>query len=381
MNMRYTIFLAIGSIAVAGAIFLISIFFYGFITNKALKLKGTNQEVAVIVPCKGFDKHLEKNLQALTVQSYPKYAIIFVVDSKKDTAYPIINKIVKKTQNARLTFSETIRGTSGKISALITAIKTAKKADIYVFADSDIRPHKNWLTYLVAYLSDKNVGATTGFRWFFPYNLKTSLVSVWNMASMISLFHPISNYTWGGSTAITKTLFDTLGIETKWKTGYSDDLILSDTIKKAGYQIKFVPQCIVESPAETNITAFLYWATQQFTWIRWYKPSIWFFSFFGMIILQILIVLGCILILTGWILPGLLMLSMVFFEMLYGLIELLVLKELMCYPRKKFGSTIPYVLLMPLVFLLYTYNLLLSSVKQEITWGGKKYRKSDALKR
>jgi len=201
------------------------------------------------------------------------------------------------------------------------------------------------------------------------------------MASMISLFHSLSNYAWGGSTAIKKTLFEKLKIESKWKKGFSDDLILTEAVKKAVYKIKFIPQCIVESPAETSIKKFLQWGTQQFTWVRWYSPFIWFFGFCGMLLLQALIPLGFILIIIGFTIPGILMVSVIFFEMICGFTEILVLRRLMCYPKEKFGKITPYAFLMPFVYMLFAYSLILSSIKQEIKWCGKYYRKKDALKK
>ena len=379
--MLYIIFFIIGLLAVSGLIAIISLFLCVFIKNKTEKQPITNLKVSIIVPCKGLIKNLEKNLRGICEQNYPDYSVIFVLDSKKDSAYPLINKIVKSTNNSIIEFSKKINKSSGKISALISGIKKTGDVDVYVFADSDIRPHRKWLTNLVAHLSENNVGATTGFRWFFPSDLKSSLISTWNMASMISLFHSLSNYAWGGSTAIKKTLFEKLKIESKWKKGFSDDLILTEAVKKAGYKIKFIPQCIVESPAETSIKKFLQWGTQQFTWVRWYNPFIWFFGFCGMLLLQALIPLGFILIIIGFTIPGILMVSVIFFEMICGFTEILVLRRLMCYPKEKFGKITPYALLMPFVYMLFAYSLILSSIKQEIKWCGKYYRKKDALKK
>ena len=310
--MLYTIFLILGSLAVFVSILLISLFLYVFIKNKTEKQPRTNLKVSIIVPCKGIEKNLEKNLKGICEQNYPDYQVIFVLDSKKDPAYPLVNKIVKSTNNAIIEISQKINKSSGKISALISGIKKTGNVDVYVFADSDIKPHKKWLTNLVTYLSEDNVGATTGFRWFFPSDLKSSLISTWNMASMASLLHPISNCAWGGSTAIKKTLFKKLKIESKWKKGFSDDMILTETVKKAGYKIRFLPQCIVESPAETDIKKFLKWGTQQFTWVRWYNPFIWFFSFCGVLLLQFLIILGFILMIAEFTIPGILMISTIF---------------------------------------------------------------------
>jgi cellulose synthase/poly-beta-1,6-N-acetylglucosamine synthase-like glycosyltransferase len=374
------IFFILGVIALFGSLLFTCLFFYLFLTNKTVQQPLGHLTVAVIVPCKGIGVNLEENLRGICEQEYPGYHVLFVVDSTQDPAYPVLQRIVHITKNTCIELSEKIPTASGKIAALIAGIKKAGVVDVYVFADSDIRPHKRWLTNLVAGLSEKNIGAATGFRWFFPHNLKTSLISAWNMASMTSLFLPQSNWAWGGSTAIRKNLFEQLHIEARWKNGFSDDLILTDAVKKAGYRIKFVPSCLVESPAETDITKFLHWGTSQFTWVRWYNPVIWFCSLCGMILLQMFIILGCILLITGYTLPGLLLISPILSEMIFGFVGFLTLRRFMCYPKEQFGSITPYVVLMPFVCILFTYNLLLSGVTQEIKWCGKSYRKKDALK-
>jgi ceramide glucosyltransferase len=380
-TMWYELFLLIGLLFFFASLVPIGLFVLLYMKNRKEPNLKSAYKIAVIVPCKGLGENLEENLTAICNQDYGEFQVIFVVDSSDDPAYPVIEKIIHKTGNARIEFSEKIPEASGKIGALIAGIHNAGSVDVYVFADSDIKPHRQWLASLVTGLSDEKVGATSGFRWFFPRDRTTALISVWNMTSMASLFHPMSNCAWGGSTAIKKELFDRLPIESKWRKGFSDDLILTEVVKKAGYIIEFVPSCILESPAETDIKKFMHWGTQQFTWVRWYNPALWFFSFIGMAVLQFIMLLGVILLSMGYWIPGLLMVSPLVFEMMFGLVGFLTLRSLMKYPREKFGSAAPYFLLMPYINILFAYNLLLSSVKKEIKWSGKYYTKKDALKR
>jgi ceramide glucosyltransferase len=381
MSMLYVIFLIIGLLVFFVSWIPIGLFVLLYSKNKTEPQLRTPFSVAVIVPCKGLGTNLEKNLRALCEQDYPTYQVLFVLDSPQDPAYPLINTIVHSFPNTRIEYAEKIPEASGKIAALISGIKAAGSVDVYVFADSDIKPHTQWLTHLVAGLSDEKVGATTGFRWFFPINLKTALISTWNMAGMTSLYHPLSNFAWGGSTAIKKTVFDSLQIESKWRMGFSDDLILTAVVKKAGYRIQFVPSCVSESPVETEIRKFLDWGTGQFTWVRWYSPIIWILSFIGMGIFQFLILFGFILLFTGFTIPGLLLISPLILETIFGFIGFRVLRNLMRYPKEKFGSAAPYAFFMPIVNILFSYNMLLSSVKQKIKWGGKYYSKRDTLRR
>ena len=375
--MLYILLIILGSLTILGVSALISMFIYGYLQNKPVPIKNITQKVTVIVPCKGLVSNLENNLLAICSQSRIRYQVIFVLDSDKDPAYTLINTIVQKIPYASLVFAQKISTASGKISALIEGIKHCEEAEIYVFADSDILPHTTWLVNLVAPLNANNIGATTGFRWYFPIDLKTSLIAAWNMATIPALYHQISNYTWGGSTAIKKSLFDRLGIENKWRTGFSDDLILTQVVKKAGYTIKFVPQSIVESPEDTDISTFLKWGTQQFAWMRWYTPFTYYFTLIGFLFLQVNIVLGIAALGLGYTIPGILMISTIFLEMIYGATGIYTLRRVMKYPKEKFGKTSLYILLMPLAFLFFTYNYLISSVKTEIKWGDRLYRKTD----
>jgi hypothetical protein len=195
------------------------------------------------------------------------------------------------------------------------------------------------------------------------------------MIGSTSLFYSIYNYAWGGSTAIKKTLFKKLQIEQEWKKGYSDDLILTKTLKKAGYTIRFAPESISESPIEGTIRGFIKWGTRQYTWIRWYYPSAWIFSITSTVALKIATILGVILLAMGYTIPGLLMISTIFFEMISGSAAHAILRRIMQYPKERFGSSVSYALMMPLVFFVLAFNNLASLFKTEIIWGGRTYKK------
>jgi len=244
-----------------------------------------------------------------------------------------------------------------------------------VFADSDIHPHKTWLSELVSYLKNDDVAVTTGYRWYFPSDLNSLFVSCWNMVNSLSLFYKSYNFAWGGSTAIKKQLFDKLHIEGEWKKGFSDDLILTKTVKDAGYEIKFLPQCVSESPVDENIWRFIKWGTRQLTWVRWYFPSIWGVSVFGAVALKIATILGFVLLFFGYTLPGLLMVSTIFFEMLSGWIAHSTFRKNMRYPKERFGSSFSYAMIMPIVFFIIAYNNIASIFKSEIKWHGRIYKK------
>jgi ceramide glucosyltransferase len=330
---------------------------------------------SIIVPCKGMGPGFLENIQGFLSQEYPNYDIIFVVDSADDPAYGVLQQNIKNKPSAHLVLTDPVSGCSGKVAALLTGLKLTDKAEVLVFADSDIKPDTYWLQNIVTPLQDERIGATTGYRWYFPSNLKTLLISAWNMASIVFMFFPSSTFAWGGSMAIRKNVFDTLEIQEKWRTAFSDDLVLTLSVKKAGYKIYLQPKCIMESPPETRLRSFVHWGTRQYTWVRWYYPLYWIGSFVGFIGAQVIIGLGVILLLFGYSLPGLLLCSMILFEIVYGWFGITILPKTMVYPIERYPSRIGYALLTPIVFLLLAQNAFVSALTQEISWAGRTYRK------
>src|SRR5207302_1585489 len=72
---------------------------------------------------------------------------------------------------------------SDKVHNLTAAVgHVDQQFDVLVFADSDGRPPRRWLTRLVAPLADDKVGAATTFRWLFTITryLLFLLRSVWS---------------------------------------------------------------------------------------------------------------------------------------------------------------------------------------------------------
>jgi len=336
-------------------------------------------KTCIIIPCKETHKKFKENVHAICNQDYKDYVTIFITDSNKDPAYKELKHIIKNNQKILLKTADSIKGCSGKIAALIKGISLAGDVDVYVFADSDIKPHKNWLKNLVGYLDEKQIGATTGYRWYFANNIKSYLISTWNLASVLPFFSPKFNYTWGGSTAIKKSVFDKLNIADYWKNGFADDLILTETLRKAGYLIKFIPKCIIENSAEDDTGDFLKWGTRQFTWVRWYYPLEWTLSFLRVVGMKVLLFMGIILLMFGFTIPGLLMISSFFLEMIAGWQAIFTIKKLMFYPKKSTGSSLAYILLMPFAMFVIAYNYISSAFTKEVLWCGRKYSKKEAI--
>ncbi|MGZ4846525.1 MAG: glycosyltransferase [Halobacteriota archaeon] len=330
---------------------------------------------SVIVPCKGTDHGFHENIPAFLTQDYPRYHTLFVVDSKDDPAYGAVDHLTRDKPNARVALTTPCRGCSGKVAALLTGLASTADAEVLVFADSDMRPDPHWLRNLVAPLQDESIGATTGYRWYFPTNWKTQLFSIWNMVSIVGNFYPTPAWVWGGSTAIRRDVFEKLRIKEKWKTALSDDNVLTAAVKEGGYTVYLQPKCIMESPPETSIRRFSRFATRQFTWLRWYHRSLWLAAltgFAGAVVIE----LGLAsLFFFGHSVHGILLCSLILFQILSGLLGIHVIPKNMVYPKRRYSSKLGYALMTPLAFLLIAQNVAASATTREIRWAGRSYRK------
>jgi ceramide glucosyltransferase len=256
----------------------------------------------IIAPCKGLDDGLERNMAVLIEQDYPEYEVIFVVDDENDAALPIIKGLMNRrdaemrrnensaspclaSENIKLVVAPKATDSSQKVENLREAVLHASgESRVFVFVDSDARPPKEWLRHLVAPLEDKDVGASTGYRWFISNkpSFASEMRSVWN-ASIASALgaNTRSNFCWGGSMAIRRDTFERLDIREKWKGTLSDDFTVTRALNAAKMPVYFVPQALTASIENCTWRQLFEFTTRQMKITRVYAPKLWLMSFFG----------------------------------------------------------------------------------------------------
>lgn len=243
----------------------------------------------VIAPCKGLEDGLEENLKALIEQDYPAYEVIFVVDDTHDPAVPIIKNILSASPRLigenKLVVASKATSSSQKVENLREAVLHADdRTQVFVFADSDVRPATEWLRHLVAPLANDEVGAATGYRWFVSDKMTfgSELRSAWN-ASIASALGPKvnGNFCWGGSMSMRRDVFDRIDMRERWHGTLSDDLAVTRAVKEAGLDIRFVPQALTRSHGECTLRECIEFTTRQMKVTRVYAAHLWLVSFFG----------------------------------------------------------------------------------------------------
>jgi ceramide glucosyltransferase len=231
----------------------------------------------VIVPVKGDDPGLRENMAALAAQDYPDYELIVVAHCAADIPAGVLPSRVRVV----LAHAEE-SGTGEKVLNLRTAVRFARKdSQLFAFADSDGRVSQTWLRALAAPLAvsmpEDRIGASTGYRWYAPEppDFWSLMRGVWD-AVIAGTFGPASNaFAWGGSMAIRRETFHSIGVPDFWRETVSDDFALSEAVHRAGLQIVFAPGAMAVSQGRTSGSEFLAWARRQLTITRVYRPRLW----------------------------------------------------------------------------------------------------------
>lgn len=236
--------------------------------------------VSVILPCKGLDFELEKNVEAVFRQTYPVFEVLIVTATESDAALQPLKRLAARFPGEMIRFvTAGISSDRGeKVHNLIQAVAQVDPAsEVFVFTDSDSRPHLCWLQELVAPLRNENVGVSTGYRWYYPSrgNLASVVRSVWNGSIATLLGNHSHNFAWGGSMAIRRETFLRARVLEYWQRSISDDYSMTQAMKDAKLRIHYEPRCLIGSYGRCGWRELLEWSTRQMILTKVYSRRLW----------------------------------------------------------------------------------------------------------
>jgi len=271
------------------------------------------------------DLELERNLEHLLLQDYSNYEVIFIVESKDDPAYPIIQRLAERSRvPVRIAISGVAEHTGQKVHNLLVATEHLESdIELIAFVDSDTCPSPEWLGRMVARLYRPVPGAVTGYRWYVParatigncllYSINTSIAALLGAGSQ--------HIVWGGSWAMRRSEFESIGIRDAWKNTLSDDLVATRTLHAANLQIEYEPVCMTASPMDYSFSGMLQFLRRQHLIGRIYAPRLWYQSLATMLVASIAVFGAVGLVCVGQILgrPNLSISAVTFLAAWYGL--------------------------------------------------------------
>lgn len=233
-------------------------------------------KTAVILCLRGADPFLSDCLKALLNQNYPYYDLKLVVDRMEDPAWKIATKTIEAegATNVQISPLRLIRkNCSLKCSSLLQAVSELDDSyKVIALVDADTIAHPNWLRELVTPLTNPQVGATTGNRWYLPTgkNLGSLVRYIWNVSAVVQMY--IYKIPWGGTLAIKTEVLHQTGLLDKWGKALCEDTMVRSVLGKHKIQVRFVPSLIMLNQEECDLPGFRYWMKRQLLCSRLYHP-------------------------------------------------------------------------------------------------------------
>jgi hypothetical protein len=243
-----------------------------------------SKHVALFVPCKGSDADLEANLRPLLEQDHGNYEVVFVVESEEDPACQTICRVREACPGtpSRLVVAGVSTSTGQKVHNLLVATENLPdNVEVLVFVDADVCPPRDWLSRLTARL--QAVPVSTGYRAFVP---KRPTWANWILTSINGAVVPIMfpgkhHLIWGGSWAITRSVFESSGLRTAWLGTLSDDLIATRVMARTRQRVDAEPMCMLPSPLDVDWRGMFSFVRRQLIIGRSYVPIHWYALLLG----------------------------------------------------------------------------------------------------
>jgi ceramide glucosyltransferase len=241
-------------------------------------------KAVVILPCKGLDPGFEENMAKLLEQDYvdelgnANFEVIFAVAKEDDPAYAVLSRIQNPKVKTRVVVAGINPIRAQKINNQLEALKQVPAdAEVLVFVDSDVIARGDFLRCLVAPLSDRSIGATTGYRFYVAseHDFPSILRSIWNRMSAWEMARTDTAFAWGGAMAIRRETFEEAQVAESWDRAADDDLSLTTAVKRLGLTIHFVPHCLVASHGDASVAEIVEWMNRQLILSKVYFPPLW----------------------------------------------------------------------------------------------------------
>ena len=244
--------------------------------------EGYTPKCSIIIPCKGIPKNFGDNLRGFLRLDYPDFEVIYVTESADDAAVPEIRKILSEDSRAKFTVAGLAAECAQKNYNMLAALREVSDgSEVFVFADSDIKPASHWLREIVLPLQDKKVTVTSGFRWLLSAKgsvgeLCHAYVNIFIYTCFCAACYFGGVGLWGGTMAIRRKDFEELGVAKKWARAAVDDMSLSAIVLKSRRKAVLVTTCLtVTDDLLPTVGSAVSWFERQIMYFKSYQTILW----------------------------------------------------------------------------------------------------------
>jgi cellulose synthase/poly-beta-1,6-N-acetylglucosamine synthase-like glycosyltransferase len=243
------------------------------------EIPGVEPSVAVILPVKG-NQNLDRFLHLLRAQHYSRYRIIASVESENDPARSLL---VDAQRHSGAPIDIVIAGPSSRCgqkvwNQLAALEKLTPDDEIVAFIDADTLPTPLWLPRLVFAMVDAGGLVVTGYRWMTPVDDR------WSSSCLVAANASIAtlgrgglklHLCWGGSVAMKRSTLESIKLKSYWIGAISDDLQLSEALRRAGIHTRAPRQCLLLTPVSISWRGFFAFGVRQYRLVWIHQPASW----------------------------------------------------------------------------------------------------------
>jgi ceramide glucosyltransferase len=226
---------------------------WDFFRRRCEPSTGFAPPVSILKPLKGLECEAYENLASFCRQDYPEYEILFAVDDERDSAIPIIEKLIRDFPSVpiRLLVGSAISGSNNKVAKLCRLLPAARH-ELLVMSDSDIRVKPDYLRCVVSPFCDPSVGAVTClYRGMTNSNLwaeleDLNLTTDWLASTLVARKLEGVNFALGATIAVSRSRLAEIGGFEALADCAADDYELGRRIAARGYRVELAP-CEVQT--------------------------------------------------------------------------------------------------------------------------------------
>jgi len=338
--------------------------------------------VVIVVAIKGTSANTAQFLESLFTQDYPRYRIVFALESASDPAWSLVSSARDRLAGLRamdIVIAGRTSGRAQKVHNQREALSSLRDEDqIVAFADADTFLPPAWLSNLVRPIVRGEVEASTGYRWPLPQDgaLATWVGAAADLSVTTSARSRHWNICWGGSCAVGRAALDSIDLRAVWEHASTDDVTLTRALRRQGYTINSPLRSLVPSPVSHTWRGLFAFARRQHMLMRTYAPRHWLVGGFALCVPAAGASASVAGVIAGNGTAGLCLLaSILLLQVRVGLRRRIAVAILPASHAPKALSTLRFAsLAWPLVHGVHCGAFLSSCVGRHVTWAGFRYR-------
>src|SRR5579883_505851 len=234
--------------------------------------------VSILKPVCGLDRGIYENLASFCQQDYPRYQVIFGIQSAQDPCIEVVQQLMQDFPDIdmQLVISDQTIGINRKVSNLANAAVEAKY-DILLLADSDIRVGPDYLQRVIQPFQTRSVGIVTclyrslTYTWLaalealsLPTEFLPRILAAKRLQGMV--------FAIGATIAIRRSVLERIGGFSTLANYLEDDYQLGNRAVQAGYQIVLSNYVVDHVMTTENWQDFLHHQLRWFRGDRFARP-------------------------------------------------------------------------------------------------------------